>query len=158
MLRVFDLRSRADFDRMHIAGARHTDIETLARDPLPRDATIVLYSEGGAHAAQAWVLLRIRGYRRVFFLREGMFEWVARVMEPRLATDATAAERAEFARAVPMSRFFGGSAREGVPRSEILVGYWNRPPDRDAQGTPGAAAATGTAADQIIARIRRRGC
>jgi 3-mercaptopyruvate sulfurtransferase SseA len=33
--------------------------------------TIVLLSEGGAHAAQAWVFLQIRGYRNVFFLRGG---------------------------------------------------------------------------------------
>ena len=34
--------------------------------------TIVLLSEGGAHAAQAWVLLQVRGYRNVFFLRDGI--------------------------------------------------------------------------------------
>ena len=63
-LRIFDLRSPAEFARMHFPGASHATLETLAREPLPRDATIVLYSEGGAHAAQAWVLLRMRGYRR----------------------------------------------------------------------------------------------
>ena len=66
-----------------------------ARDAGTRAAAagrdVVLYSEGGAHAAQAWVLLRMRGYRQVCFLRDGMFEWMARVMEPRLASDATAA-------------------------------------------------------------------
>jgi uncharacterized protein len=156
-LQVFDLRSRVEFDRMHIPGARHASLETLSRDPLPRDATVVLYSEGGAHAAQAWVLLRMRGYRRVFFLREGLFEWVARVMEPRLATDATALERADFIRAVEMSRFFGGSAREGVPRSEVPVGYWNSAAHGAAHGTQDVAAARGST-DRMVARIRRRGC
>jgi uncharacterized protein len=155
VLRVFDLRSSAEFERMHIPGARHATLETLSREPLPRDATIVLYSEGGAHAAQAWVLLRLRGHQRVFFLREGMYEWLARVIEPRLATDATASERAEFDRAVPMSRFFGGSAREGVPRPEISIGYWNSPA-REASGA--APSSTRSAADQMVARVRRRGC
>jgi len=160
-LRVFDLRSPADFERLHIPGATRATIEelgdTLARERLPRDATVVLYSEGGAHAAQAWVLLRMRGHRRVFFLREGLFEWLARVMEPRLATDATPRERAEFARAIEMSRFFGGSAREGVSRSEIPIGYWNNPVDPDASGSR-RDAVTGAAANQLVARIRRRGC
>jgi uncharacterized protein len=157
-LRIFDLRSAAEFDRMHIPSARHTTVEALARETLARDATVVLYSDGGAHAAQAWVLLRMRGHRRVFFLREGMFEWLARVIEPRLATDATALERAEFLRAAELSRFFGGTAREDVPRSEVPVGDWNSPVAPDAPGSRAEAAAARPAADQMIARIRRRGC
>ena len=42
---------------------------------------------------QAWVLPRRRGYRHVFVLREGLYEWIARVLEPRLAVDATPNER-----------------------------------------------------------------
>jgi rhodanese-related sulfurtransferase len=156
-LRIFDLRSPAEFARMHIPSATSATLETLASERLPRDATIVLYSEGGAHAAQAWVLLRMRGHRRVFFLREGMFEWLTRVIEPRLATDATPGERAEFARAVELSRFFGGSAREGVSRLEIPIGYWNNPADPDAS-TSRREVGSGAATNQMVARIRRRGC
>jgi uncharacterized protein len=157
-LRVFDLRSPSEFARMHIPGARHATIETLSREPLPRDATIVLYSEGGAHAAQAWVLLRLRGHGRVYFLREGLFEWLARVMEPRLPADATDRERADFVRAAEMSRFFGGLAREGVPRADVPTGYWN-----DERSDHGATANTENVArkpstNQMIAGIRRRGC
>ena len=142
-LRLFDLRSPSEFARMHIPGARHATIEALAREPLPRDVTIVLYSEGGAHAAQAWVLLRMRGHRRVIFLREGMFEWLARVMEPRCER-RNRSNGAEFTRAVEMSRFFGGSAREGVLRAEVPAGIGTAAPtqiDRPPTGTgsqPGA--------------------
>jgi rhodanese-related sulfurtransferase len=157
-LRVFDLRSTSEFARMHIPGARHATLDTLSREPLPRDVTIVVYSEGGAHAAQAWVLLRMRGHGRVYFLREGLFEWLARVMEPRLPADATERERADFVRAAEMSRFFGGVAREGVPRADVPTGYWN-----DEHGDHGPASNAGTAprkpsTDQMIAGIRRRGC
>ena len=155
-LRVFDLRSPAEFARMHIPGARQATIETLSREPLPRNAIIVLYSEGGAHAAQAWVLLRMRGHARVYFLREGLFEWLARVMEPRLPADATGRERADFARAAEMSRFFGGIAREGVPRSEVPTGYWNTGHDEHAGDLGTAARQSST--NQLIAGIRRRGC
>jgi uncharacterized protein len=157
-LHVFDLRTAPDFARMHIPGARLATIEMLSREALPRNATIVLYSEGGAHAAQAWVLLRLRGHRRVFFLREGMFEWLARVMEPRLPADATEPERADFARARDMSRFFGGLAREGIPRAEVPVGYWNDGTTTGASGSGEGTSPRGPSTARIIAGIRRRGC
>jgi rhodanese-related sulfurtransferase len=157
-LRIFDLRPPSEFARMHVPGASHATIESLAREPLPRDATVVLYSEGGAHAAQAWVLLRIRRHRRVVFLREGMFEWLARVLEPRLAIDATPGERAEFARAVEMSRFFGGSARDGVPRAEVPVGYWSAGAAAGADAAAARPAASKPSTDRMIANVRRRGC
>lgn len=123
-LLVFDLRGEREFNAFHIAGARRASLRSLAEQPLPQTADIVLYSEGGAHAAQGWVLLRMRGYRRVYFLREGLYEWISRVYEPRLAVDATPAERAEFERASALSRYFGGVPRSDVPRAEVPSGYW----------------------------------
>ncbi len=143
-LRVLDLRSAAEFEHDHIPGAHHISITELIRNRQAGDADLVLYSEGGAHAAQAWVLLRTRGFRRVFFLREGMYEWNSRVLAPRLAVDATASERAEFQRAATLSRFFGGMPRAGVPRSEVPTGYWTD----DHTGEPAPVAKT----------VRRRGC
>jgi rhodanese-related sulfurtransferase len=148
-LRVVDLRPRADFDELHIPTAVSATLDELVRLPLARDASIVVYSEGGVHSAQAWALLRLRGYRDVRFLREGIYEWLARVMEPRLAEDASAAERADFARAEAQSRFFGGQPRSQVPRTEVPVGYWTG---------EGAASVAAPATRETIARIRRRGC
>ena len=147
-LRIFDLRPRAEYDALHVPTATHATLDDLSRARFDRAATIVVYSEGSAHAAQAWVLLRLRGVRSVYFLREGIYEWIARVREPRLAVDATPAERAEFERAVPLSRFFGGMALTSVPRSEVPDGYWT--------GT--ASLNTPTRAAQAIAGVRRRGC
>jgi hypothetical protein len=100
----------------------------------------------------------MRGHRRVFFLREGLFEWLARVREPRLAVDATARERADFVRAREMSRFFGGVAREGVPRAEVPVGYWNDGSTADPSGPSAETASRGSSTERLIAGIRRRGC
>jgi rhodanese-related sulfurtransferase len=146
-LRIYDLRSRAEYDMLHIPGAEHATLNDLLRAPAPRDSTIVLYSEGGGHSAQAWVLLRMRGYRKVFVLREGMYEWISRVHEPRLAVDATAAERKEFERAAELSRFFGGVPLAGVMRTEVPVGYWTGSSDTQ----PGRT-------QQAVTGIRRRGC
>jgi rhodanese-related sulfurtransferase len=146
-LEIFDLRSKSEYAELHVPTAKHATLNDIAHARFSPAATIVLYSEGGAHSAQAWVLLRMRGYRNVFFLREGIYEWISRVREPRLALDATAAERDEFERAAELSRFFGGVPISGVPRSEVPLGYWTAP----AQQQPAAA-------QQAVARVRRRGC
>src|SRR5262245_19791729 len=146
-VRIFDLRSQNEYERLHIPTARHAKVNDIARQRIPRDSTIVLYSEGGAHSAQAWVLLRMRGYRKVFFLREGIYEWISRVHEPRLAVDATPSEREEFRRAAELSRFFGGAPLSSVPRSEVPIGYWT-----------GSSHQEPAAAQEAVAKIRRRGC
>jgi rhodanese-related sulfurtransferase len=158
-LRLVDLRPRGAYDQLRIPTASHATLEELTRQSLPRDASIVLYSEGGVHSAQAWVLLRLRGHRDVRFLREGIYEWLALVMEPRLAVDATAAERAAFARAEEQSRFFGGQPRSSVPRADVPTGYWTdgRDVGRDSDGgRDSRSSPAGTRA--AIANIRRRGC
>ena len=146
-LRVFDLRSAADFDDFHIPTAQRATISDLTHEALPLNSKIVVYSAGGAHAAQAWVLLRLRGYRNVYFLREGMYEWNARVLEPQLAVDAHGAGNAQpLIALVPLSCFFGGKTHTGVSRAELLPGYWTGVPN---EGGPVVAEA---------ATVRRRGC
>ena len=117
-LRVIDLRRADQFDTLHIPTAENVSVETLANTAFSADDIVVLYSEGGAHAGQAWVLLRALGLRKVFFLRAGIYEWEEHVMNPTLANDATDAERAEFARAAEISTYFGGTPRRNVPRAE----------------------------------------
>lgn len=149
-LQILDLRSSDEFKEFHIPGAHQISIVALAHQSFPHDRNIVLYSEGGAHAAQAWVLLRMRGFRKVVILREGIYEWISRVFEPRLAVDATSSERTEFQRAAALSRFFGGTPLEGVDRAQVPIGYWtNGPSAGDASASPTKVS---------IARIRRRGC
>ena len=153
-LRVIDLRTRAEFDALHIPTATMATLDELARATFPPDASIVVYSEGGTHSAQAWMLLRLRGHRDVRFLREGIYEWLSRVMEPRLAADATPAERADFARAETQSRFFGGLPRSSVPRADVPTGYWTDELGAGQMAERAPAAST----QQAVARIRRRGC
>ena len=112
-LRVLDVRSPEEFETYHLPNAEHLALDSVTSTPFRADETLVLYSEGGAHAAQAWVFLRALGYRNVFFLRGGVYEWLEQVMNPTLA-DTTPAARDAFAHAAVLSRYFGG-----VPRSDI---------------------------------------
>ncbi len=148
-LRVFDLRSRAEFDRFHVPGARHATLRDLARGEVPGEATAVVYAQQTDRAIGGWTQLRDRHVREVFVLRGGLYEWIVRIHEPRLAIDATSDERTEFERAVRFSRFFGGAAHEDVPRADLPAGYWTGGGDN-----PRSMEATLLA----VAAIRRRGC
>jgi rhodanese-related sulfurtransferase len=132
-LRVLDVRSDSEFAAYHIPSAEQIPLTTLASLPPKRDETLVLYSEGGAHAAQGWVLLRANGHRHVYFLRGGLLDWMEDVMSPTLPADTSRA------RVAALSRYFGG-----VPR----VGPAPLPTAADPAPTAGAA----------VARARRRGC
>jgi rhodanese-related sulfurtransferase len=147
--RVFDLRSEADYQQFHIPSAARATLDDLSGSTLPRSASIVLYGDGAARAAQAWTLLRLRGYRDVAYLRDGLYEWIARVHEPALAVDATPDERADFERLAALSRYFGGQPRIDVERSDIARGSWTvgERVERPSVST-----------SLLVAAIRRRGC
>lgn len=147
---VLDLRSAEEFQRFHVPSAVPATLSDLIELPSPRSASIVLYGDDRARIAQAWALLRIRGYRRVAYVRQGLYEWIARVHEPALPVDATPAERAEFDRLAALSRYFGGQPRLDVPRAALPAGYWT------AGGGLGSRPSLETAL--LVAAIRRRGC
>ncbi|HEX2209815.1 MAG TPA: rhodanese-like domain-containing protein [Longimicrobium sp.] len=146
-LRIIDLRSPAEFAEYAIPTAQNLSLTALTRGTFRPDQTVVLYSEGGAHSAQGWFLLRARGVERVYFLREGLYEWLTQVMNPVLPPGATAAQRAAFDSAAALSRYFGGVPRAGVGRVDEEDG---------SAALPGVPAQGGTA--DAVRRVRRRGC
>lgn len=96
-LRVIDLRSEEAFEEYHLPSAEWMTFEQLLSTHFATDETVVLISDGGAHAAQGWVFLRALGHERVYFLRGGVGEWLDEVMNPPKTTE--------------LSRYFGGVAR-----------------------------------------------
>jgi rhodanese-related sulfurtransferase len=110
-LRVVDIRTSSEFDALHIPTAERIPLSDLSKTPFRRDETIVLYSEGGAHAGQGWVFLRALGYTQVYFLRGGLREWLDEVMSPVIGPTAGDSAKKAFARVSEISRYFGGSPR-----------------------------------------------
>jgi rhodanese-related sulfurtransferase len=131
-LRVVDIRSSGEFEALHIPTAERIPLSDLAKTPFRRDETIVLYSEGGAHAGQGWVFLRALGYTQVYFLRGGLREWLDDVMSPTIRPTAGDSARKVFARVSDLSRYFGGSPRVGDPR--IVESVVPIPAPRDSAG------------------------
>jgi rhodanese-related sulfurtransferase len=149
-LRVFDLRTPEAFAQFHIPSARLAAAASLRDESVSPQTHVVLYGDAQATIDEALAALRARDHRDVLVLREGLYEWLSRVHEPRLASMPTPQERAEFDRAAEMSRFFGGVPRTGVPREEVPQGYWT--------GLPRSEALLMAAAVKSLAAIRRRGC
>ena len=131
-LRVIDLRSPAEFDDYAIPTAENMPIDQLVRSRFAPDQTIVLYSQEGAHAGQAWVMLRSLGVTQVVFVPGGLADWREEVLSPLLPANASPAERA---RIVALSHYFGGTPRIGEER----------------KGEAADATQTGSS-------VRRRGC
>jgi len=88
-LRVIDVRPPSEFAQYAIPTAENISLELLPRTSFAPGETIVLYSEGGAHAAQAWMMLRAMGLRRVYFISGGLVDWYDDVMSPVLPPDAS---------------------------------------------------------------------
>ena len=147
-LRIYDIRTDSAYDEFHIPSATRANLKQIATMPLDSSATYVVYSEGGAHAAQAWVLLHARGIENAYFLRGGLYEWMTTVVNPRLPENSTRAERDSV---LELTQYFGGQL-EIVPNASST----------DRAAAPGQSTVSdSTAAADLrasIKRAKRRAC
>ncbi len=118
-LRVVDIRPAADFAAYAIPTAANIPLERLMQTPFQPHETVVLYSEEGAHAGQAWVLLRALGVFNAWFIAGGLADWRDDVMAPVLSPDATAEAKQAFAATAELSRYFGGQPTIDVRACEV---------------------------------------
>jgi rhodanese-related sulfurtransferase len=109
-LRVIDVRDARAFSEDAIPTAENLPIDQLVRTTFKPGDKVVLYSQEGAHAGQAWVLLKALGVADVVFIPGGLADWWEEVMTPALPANMRQAEREA---AADLSRYFGGSARMG---------------------------------------------
>jgi rhodanese-related sulfurtransferase len=145
--RLIDLRSAKEFAEYHIPTAENLPLTTLPDAALLADERLVLYSEGGIHASQAWMLLRAKGFKGVYTLKGGLDQWKDEVLFPTLAENAGPAERARFERAAAVARSFGGSPRTGGAQPAAL----KMPELAKVEAPPPGAVAP-------IARKKKEGC
>jgi hypothetical protein len=143
-LRVIDVRSPQEFADFSLPGAKNIPLDRLSRARFAQGDTVVLYSEGGAHAGQAWMLLRMMGVANVYFIAGGLADWRDEVIAPNLPADASPQIVRAFEPVAELSAYFGGTPQVGPAGS---------PPTRM---TPSHAPAIGAAADLVA--LRRRGC
>jgi rhodanese-related sulfurtransferase len=109
--RLLDLRSEAEFAAYHVPTAENVPVSALPDFPLLPKEKVILYSEGGIHAAQAWFLLRAQGHTAVYTVLGGLDGWKDEVLFPVMPSDAGPQELARFERTAAVARFFGGTPR-----------------------------------------------
>ncbi len=109
--RLIDVRDEQAYATYHIPGAEPAPVTSLIDYPLMRNEKIVLYSDDGVHAAQAWFLLKARGYPGVYILQGGLDAWVDTVLFPALTDDP--AEQQQHDRLAAISAHFGGQPKAG---------------------------------------------
>jgi len=80
--RLIDLRSPEAYAAAHIPGAENVPLAALPEYGLLRNEKIVLYSDGGIHAAQAWMFLQALGYAHAYTLLGGLDAWRASTGSP----------------------------------------------------------------------------
>ncbi|MBI3112348.1 MAG: hypothetical protein HYZ01_12345 [Ignavibacteriales bacterium] len=111
-MRVIDLRDSISFASYHIPTAQLLSMEELLEERSPKEEMLVLYSEGGIHAAQAWMLLKAKGLANVYTLKGGLNAWKEDILFPVLSETASPEERVLFAKRKALSEYFG---RESLP-------------------------------------------
>lgn len=107
--RLVDLRPAAAYAEYHLPPAENIPVTALGESSLQHNEKIILYAESGERAAQAWMLLKAKGYKGVYLLRGGLEAWKGNVLFPRIPENATPAQLVDFARAKEVSKFFGGT-------------------------------------------------
>ena len=111
-MRVIDLRDSLSFASYHIPTAQLLSMEELLEERRPKEEMLVLYSEGGIHAAQAWILLKAKGLANVYTLKGGLNAWKEEILFPVLSETASPEERVLFAKRKDLSAYIG---RESPP-------------------------------------------
>jgi rhodanese-related sulfurtransferase len=150
--RLVDIRDERAFAAYHIPGAVNVPLATVLDGALARTEKIVLYGDGGIHAAQAWMVLRGRGYRQVLTLLEGLDAWKEEVLFPVTPENPTPEQQAQFERSAHVARFFGGQPRAATA------------PGAEPMALPAAAAAPAVAPPTLPAgagggpKKKREGC
>ena len=76
---ILDVRSRMEFARGHVPGARHIPFWRISREigalAVPRDAEVVVYCGHGPRASVAGRALRRKGFTRVVSLDGHFSQW-----------------------------------------------------------------------------------
>ena len=112
--RLIDLREPEAYTAYHIPTAESAMLTQLPDYGLSRNEKVVLYSEGGIHAAQAWMLLKAQGYKAVYMVLGGLDAWKEEVLFPTHAETASPEQKAQFERRSYVSKFFGGTPQSGT--------------------------------------------
>lgn len=114
-LRVLDLRTPSQYEEFNLPKAELTTLSQLGTSEFDSTATLVVYANDAEAAQRGWLILRALGYPNVYYMKDGIGEWLGDIMNPTISPDASEGERAAFEKLAELSRYFGG-----LPRIEAM--------------------------------------
>lgn len=109
--RIIDVRSPEAFAAGQIPGAENMPVAGVLDAGLVRNEKVIICGDDGVQSAQAWLLLRAKGYRGASVLKGGMDGWRTQVQFPTIAEHSTPGQKAENDRLAAIAAYFGGHAR-----------------------------------------------
>jgi rhodanese-related sulfurtransferase len=116
---LVDVRSAADYEKGHIAEARHIPIAELLGEEslasLPQDRRIVVYSNGSENGAKAATLLRVAGLN-AHVVTGGYNAWHERVLNPDITVEELDGESLRVSAQRAYACYFVGDRGEGSAR------------------------------------------
>ncbi len=114
---LVDIRTPAEFAAFHIRGAVNASAAELPQylAPNKNQGTIVLYSNGMTHPAQARDALARMGFSNAYLLTDGLNGFMRRVLKPASLREAPVPSHPA-AKIRAWRLFFLGSPESGVPR------------------------------------------
>ncbi len=112
--RIVDLQSPEAYAAFHLPGAENVPMTDLPTATFTASEPVALYAADEAQAAQAWVLLKARGYPAVYTLGGGLPAWKSDVLSPTLPTAPVGVALEEARARAALARHFGGEPRGGA--------------------------------------------
>ena len=141
---LVDVRSGADYDKGHIAEARHIPIAELLGEEvlasLPTDRRIVVYSNGSENGAKAATLLRVAGLN-AHVVTGGYNAWHERVLNPEITAEELDGESLQVSAQRAYACYFVGDRGEGAarrPEVEFVPPVFTEDEDIDNEPLPPA--------------------
>ncbi len=110
-IRLIDLRDSVSYVQQHIFNSERMSLQQLLNGGIKRNEIVVLYSEGGIHASQAWILMKMKRFDSVFTLLGGFSGWKKEILYPELNAGATEEELKIIEHRKLISLFFGGEPK-----------------------------------------------
>jgi rhodanese-related sulfurtransferase len=153
--RVIDVRSPEAFATGQIPGAENVPVGNLLDAGLVRTEKIIICGDDGVSSAQAWLLLRAKGYRGASVLKGGMAAWRDQVVSPLLAENPTAEQKAENDKLTAVAAYFGGQPRMAAGATAVPTAA---PPVAAAAPRIAPPVAAGAPAKAPAGKKKREGC
>jgi rhodanese-related sulfurtransferase len=108
---LVDLRNEDQYNQYFIPTAINIPLPQLPESDLLRNQKIILYADDDVNSAQAWFILKSQGFKGVYILDGSLKSWNEEVLFPKLSSNASKDEIAQFEKVKEMSQYFGGQAQ-----------------------------------------------